>query len=171
MLRLVAAAGLVTLSVGVTQPEFDCSARKLAYAQAAKLMGHTALAAGLVDVHDALQLATVCKDPFAAPAPPAAGSPGPAVASPLATLHVATTGDDSTADGSAAKPYGTLRAARDAARAKNDGPAGQTVGTIAVAAGRSSLPTCPRFCGDASAHTRSALMPRAPGTNSGPSSS
>ena len=132
----------------VTQPEFDCPARQLAFEQASKLMADGPLAAGLKDVHDALQLSAACNATF--DAPPAqrpeqqqqqqqrwpSDVDGSAL---LATLHVATTGDDTGADGSAAKPYATLRAARDAARARNDGPGGLVVGTIAISAGRYEL--------------------------------
>ena len=139
--RLALLAAAAGSAAAVTQKEFDCTARALAYAQASKLLRGGPLEGGLRDVHDALQLTTACKAAFAAP-PPSASSirPKESVApAALGTLHVATTGDDATADGSAAHPYGSLRAARDAARAKNDGPGGLTVGTIAVAAGRYEL--------------------------------
>lgn len=41
---------LAALSLGVTQPEFDCTARKLAYKQAAVLMTNTSLSHGLSHV-------------------------------------------------------------------------------------------------------------------------
>ena len=52
---------------------------------------------------DALQLTTACKAPFATPPPSASSGQSTASVAPaaLGTLHVATTGDDATADGSA----------------------------------------------------------------------
>ena len=123
----------------MTQPEFDCAARKLAYTQATVLLGKGPLSAGLRDVHDALQLSN-CNATHTEPThTEPTHTDNRAVKTTLATLHVATTGSDATGDGSVGSPFLSLRAARDAARAKNDGPGGQVVGTIAVAAGRYQL--------------------------------
>ncbi len=128
-------------AVAVTQAEFDCPARQLAYAQASKLLADAGpLARGLEDVHDALQLTTACGVKFSSNVPPQyRPERSNANDRALATLHVAPTGNDAGADGSSSKPYGSLLAARDAARAQNDGPAGRLVGTIAIAAGRYEL--------------------------------
>eukprot|EP01047_Picozoa_sp_COSAG01_P028165 COSAG01_NODE_1883_length_8988_cov_67.877264_12_plen_535_part_00 len=129
------------MAISLTQPEFDCTARKLAFAQATHLMANSSmLHAGLSSVHDALQLTTACGIEFEPP-PLFRGFPSSPLslsrsADSLTTLHVSTTGNDKTGDGSQTKPFASLRAARDHARAKNDGPAGQTVTTIAVASGR-----------------------------------
>ena len=133
---LVLPAALVA---AVTQPEFDCTARQLAYEQATVLLGAGPLASGLKDVHDALQLGAACNAAFDAPPFHTPEQDNPRQASALATLHVATTGDDASADGTPTKPFASIRAARDAARARNDGPAGQVVGTVAIGPGRYEL--------------------------------
>ena len=103
--------------LGVTQPEFDCAARRLAYDQAHALLANTSLAHGLQDVHDALQIAVACGVAYTPPAAAAsvaaaAGAAAHARSPAGATLHVATTGSDTNGDGSSAKPFQTLVAAR-----------------------------------------------------------
>ena len=124
----------------LTQAEFDCPARQLAYEQASALLKGTRLLSGLQDVHDALQLTTACGVAFVAvPAVAPERYASAERGGELATLHVATTGSDAAGDGSASNPFLTLRGARDAARAKNDSPTGATVGTVAIAPGRYEL--------------------------------
>jgi hypothetical protein len=129
---LLAIAGL---SASLTQPEFDCTARRLAFQQAVSLLTNTTLSAGLGSVYDALQL-SVCGTEYVPIAAQRTNNKPGWHTSTVRTLHVSPSGDDSKADGTAALPFATLTVARDSARAANAAAGQRVIDTVAVAAGR-----------------------------------
>ena len=122
--RLVAAAVLVLVvpAAGVTQPEFDCTARHLAYQYAStRLSGVPALAAKLHHVSDALRLAECPDDPGTTGVVAAGGAqvnaggapaPQPAAAPGLWVAYVSAEMGDDTNPGTVDKPFRTVQGLR-----------------------------------------------------------
>ena len=115
-----------------TDAALDCSWRNLAFSLAPKLLSQRLFASKAKELHDALELDSMCKTPFRPPPrPPTAEGTPP---SPI-VVCVSPSGSD-THSGALASPLRTLHAAVKAVRSRRAGtPPAQSPATISLRAG------------------------------------
>eukprot|EP01050_Picozoa_sp_SAG11_P004910 SAG11_NODE_326_length_10708_cov_6.937035_11_plen_228_part_00 len=124
-------------ALAVTQPEFDCAARLLAYAKAESNLADSPLNKhGLPAVHDALQLGD-CGQRRPTTGLGAVVTQRPTVPMDHTTMYVSTAGSDTSGTGAATAPFASIHRARDAMRSLRLPP--EDNGRIQVAAGRYEL--------------------------------